>query len=76
MGQAFKVKPAPDDVAELASAIHTIERLSCRRSQLSIYRLDSQGQWQKEEDDKMLYENTKKRPYGFLAPSGKSTSTT
>jgi hypothetical protein len=50
--------------------------LSCDADELLIYRLDSQGEWQKEEEDKVLYENTKKRPYGFLAPSGKSTSTT
>ncbi|CAE7894593.1 unnamed protein product, partial [Symbiodinium necroappetens] len=68
-GRAFKIKPAPDDVAELADAIvEKRPRLNCDAAELAIYRQDWKGEWEEAEEDSVLFENTKKRPYGFLTP--------
>ena len=69
-GKAFKICPAPADVAGLARAIRDEDGLTCGLSQLLIFRQNWEGEW--EEETKMsqvLYENTEEKPYGFQAPA-------
>ena len=68
IGRAFEVKPNKDNVAALAEMIKDAESLTCPLSQLAIYRQNWKGEWQEEAEEKVLYENTKQRPYGFLNP--------
>ena len=68
--RAFKICPAPADVAGLAKAIRDEDGLTCGLSQLQIFRQNWEGEW--EEETKMsqvLYENTEEKPYGFQAPA-------
>jgi len=68
-GRAFKIKPVPDDVAELAKMIKDAESLTCPLSQLAIYRQNWKGEWEEvTRQSQVLYENIEERPYGFLTP--------
>jgi hypothetical protein len=64
-GRAFIINPAPDNIAELAKAVTEAERLTCPVSMLAIYRQNWEGEWEEEEEDQVLFENTKTEPYGF-----------
>jgi len=68
-GHALRVEPKDDDIAAVKAAVkENKQSLKCDADELTIYSQSRSGVWKEEEEDQVLYENTKARPYGFVVP--------
>ena len=68
-GRALEVKPERDNIASLAEAVKGKDpSLTCAARALAIYTQNRSGKWVEVEGDRVLYANTKAKPYGFVPP--------